>query len=296
MKKLILFAVTVCALVPLIGFAGGYAGNGGGLVEQNFNYAYSSLPRLIDSSLFTFSQQLSDQEKLTLKKIKAIAIANVSNAKRLVFLSGQAHPEIFNTGPNELHRLAVTTNIPGDIIYVNGDFLYNDNGGAQLTIGEIISILTHEIGHQANQPNHQFLDILGSKVRNYYLQNVKTYDIEKNGMVFSFSSLNQKGTYNTAQLFFQSSSKIINLTGFIQEKIKAVLATKQHLYLTGFALSNGNFKLELLPQRYVFQVWVSANFGSAGGSNNLPSNELFPIEFEITKDNSVVLYAAPTPN
>lgn len=296
MKKLILFVVTVTVLVPFYGFAGGYAGNGGGLVEQNFNFAYSSLPRLIDSSLFTFSQQLSENEKAVLTKIKRIALDNVSNAKRLVFLSGQDHPEIFTTGPNELHRLAVTTNIPGDVIFINGDFLYNDLGDAQLSTGEIISILTHEIGHQANQADHQFLDILGSKVRNYYLQNIKSYEIEKNGVALLFSSLNQKGSFNTAQLLFQNNSRVINLTGFIQEKIKTILVGKPNMFLSGFTLTNGNFKLELLPQRFVFQIWVDAKFSTTEGLNVLPTSELFPIEFEITNDNLVVPVVIPKGN
>jgi hypothetical protein len=291
MKKFVL--LIVFALVPFVVYAGGYAGNGGGLVEQNFNFAYSSLPRLIDSSLFTFSQQLTEKEIGTLNNIKKIALDNISNSKRLVFLSGQEHPEIFTTGPNELHRLAVTSNRPGDVIYVNGDFLYSETGAPLLTTGEIISILTHEIGHQSNEADHQYLDILGTKIRNYYMQNVKSYEIEKNGVLLSFSSLNQKSSYNTAQLFYQNDSRIINLTGFIQEKINSKLSGKPFLFLTGFTLINGNYKMELLPQRYVFQVWVSANFSNPDGSDDLATNELFSVEFEITADNSVVLAASP---
>lgn len=288
MKNAILLTVFL-VFSSQITFAGGYVGNGGGLVEQNFNFAYSSIPRLVDSSLVTINLQFNEQEKQILQKISAIAAENASNAKRLVFLSGQKHPEIFNTTPEELHRLAVTTHTPGDIIYVNGDLLYSEAGKPLLSMGEIISILIHEIGHQTGEKHHQFLDVIGSKLRNYYLQNSLSYEIEKANKMLTFTVLNQKGHYSSGQLIYQSDSKVTNLTPSINEKIQAILKANYYVNVTGFFLTNGNFKLEQLPSRYIFQIWVNASYSLRTENGYVLKSELFPLEFEVTDDNSVRL-------
>ncbi len=287
MKHLVLILIAVSALYPNPCQAGGYAGNGGGLVEQNFNFAYSSLPRLVESSLVTIPMQFSNDEKITLRQIALIASQNVSNAKRMVFLSGQKHPDIFNTSPDELHRLAVTTLIPGDIIYVNGDLLYSEQGQPTLSLGEIISILTHEVGHQTGETEHQFLDILGAKLRNYYNQNSMSYEIAKGTENLVFTILNQKSAFSSSQLLYQNNSKVINLTSAIHEKISAKMKSKGYQNLAGFFLTNGNYKLEHLPGRYIFQVWINANFTLKIEKGYTSKNELFPVEFEVANDNSV---------
>lgn len=287
MKKLVLILIAATVLNNKSTMAGGYAGNGGGLVEQNFNFAYTSLPRLIESSLVTISYQFNEAENLILRRIAEIAAQNVSNAKRLEFLSGQKHPEIFNTSPEELHRLAVTSFTPGDTIFINGDLLYSDQGKPTLSLGEIISILTHEVGHQTGEKNHQFLDVIGSKLRNYYNQNALKYEINKGDEVLTFSVLNQKGLYSSGQLIFQNNSKSFDLTRSIIEKINVSLVEKDYLNLTGFFLTNGNYKLELVPQRYVFQIWINANFTVKAENGFTTKSELIPVEFEVTAENLV---------
>lgn len=287
MKKLfiILFALAVLNSQPTR--AGGYAGNGGGLVEQNFNFAYATLPRLIDGSLVTIPYQFNEMESSILRRIALIASENVSNAKRLIFLSGQKHPEIFNTSPEELHRLAVTTFTPGDTIFINGDLLYSADGKPTLALGEMISILTHELGHQAGEENHQLLDIIGSKLRNYYNQSSFEYEISKNDETLTFSVLNQKGSYSTGQLVFQNSSKVINLTPAIIGRINEIMQKNNYQNLSGFFLTNGNFKLEQIPQDYIFQIWVNANFAVKEAEGFTSKSELIPIEFKITENNLV---------
>lgn len=287
MKKLVLILIAAIVLKTESTTAGGYAGNGGGLVEQNFNFAYASLPRLIESSLVTISFQFNEAESLILRQIAEIAANNVSNAKRLEFLSGEKHPEIFNTSPEELHRLAVTTFIPGDTIFINGDLLYSNEGKPTLSLGEIVSILTHEVGHQTGEKNHQFLDIIGAKLRNYYNQNALKYEINKDQEILTFSVLNQKGLYNSGQLIFQNKSKSINLTSAIIEKINATMQEKNYQNLTGFFLTNGHFKFELIPQRYVFQIWINASFTFKVENGFTTISELLPIDFEVTADNLV---------
>lgn len=289
MKNLVLILIATTAVFSLNLQAGGYAGNGGGLVEQNFSFAYSSLPRIVASSLTTIPMQFSASEKATLQKISAIATQNVSNAKRMVFLSGQKHPEIFNTSPGELHRLAVTTLIPGDIIYVNGDLLYSDQGQPTLNLGEIISILTHEVGHQTGEIDHQFLDILGAKLRNFHNQNSMSYEMNKGTENLVFTILNQKSTFSSGQLLFQNNSKVVNLTPGIHEKILAKMKSAGYQNLTGFFLTNGNYKLEHIPLRYIFQVWVNGNFTLKIEKGYTSKNDLFPVEFEVGDDNIVRL-------
>ena len=287
MKNLVLILMAATVLYAKSTMAGGYAGNGGGLVEQNFNFAYASLPRLIESSLVTIALQFNETESAVLNKIAVIAAQNISNAKRLTFLSGQKHPEIFNTSPEELHRLAVTTFVPGDTIFINGDLLYSDDGKPTLSVGEIISILTHEVGHQSGETNHQFLDVIGSKLRNYYNQSSLKYEINKGENVLTFSVLNQKGMYSSGQLIFQNSSRTIDLTPAIIEKLSKTMKDKGYQNLSGFFLTNGNFKLEYIPQHYIFQIWINANFTIKAENGYTTKSDLVAIEFEITADNLI---------
>lgn len=287
MKSLVNVLISAIFLLSQTLLAGGYAGNGGGLVEQNFNFVYSSLPRLIESSAAMITNQFSNAELATLLKIGEIAQQNSSNSKRLLFLSGQKHPEIFNTSEEELHRLAVTTLNPGDTIFVNSDLLYTDQGTPMLTIGEIVSILVHEVGHQTGEKDHQYLDIIGSKLRNYYNQNSLNYDIIKGDTLIVFSVINQRGLYTSGQLIFQNQTGVVDLTPKIIQKILMKMESKKYQNLTGFFLTNGNYKLEKLPERYIFQIWVNANFSVITNDGINSQSELFPIEFEINADNSV---------
>ena len=285
MKTLKLFATIklFCTLIPSVLFAGGYVGNGGGLAEQNFNYAYTALSRNIDSTIFTKKDLFDAEELELLTNIKAIATKNASNEDRLTFVSGKDFPDLFTTGPSEHHRIAVTGDSEASEIFINTDLLYSSEGASLLDLGTQTAILVHEIGHQAGELNHQKLDILGSKIRAHFNQSSKHHEIQFKGKDYQFVLVNHQGEMRTAELLMQDSEQLRSLNPEIFVKLEAVKTAKSYLGLSGFQLINGNFKLELYPDRLVFQAWISATYFSASGF----LNELIPVEFEILSNGSL---------
>lgn len=285
MKTLKLLATIklFCILISTSVFAGGYVGNGGGLAEQNFNYAYTALPRTIESTIFTRKDLFNQDELELLAEIKAIALKNASNEDRLTFVSGKDFPDLFKTGPAEHHRIAVTGDSETSEIFINTDLLYSSEGASLLDLGTQSAILVHEIGHQAGELNHQKLDILGSKIRAHFNQSSKHHEIQFKGKEYDFILVNHQGEIRTAELMFQDSEQLQSLNPDIFVKLEALKISKGYLGLSGFQLINGNFKLELFPGQLVFQAWISATYSSANGY----LNELIPVEFEILSDGSL---------
>ena len=266
-SKLIVFIKLVCVLFFSIStLAGGYVGNGGGLAEQNFNYAYTAIPRSIDGVLFTRPDSFNSLETELLLAIKDIVLKNSSRADRLVFISGKDYPAFFKTGPTEHHRIAVTGDSPEASIYVNTDLLYDFDGQQTTDLGTKFAILIHELGHQAGEMNHQRLDILGSKVRDYINQSSKLHELEFHDQSYKFTLINRQTDMQTADFLFQGPKGLQNLNPFIQKRLIEFQNSKGYLALAGFQLVNGNFRLELFPNQLVFQVWIMARYISETSS------------------------------
>ncbi len=281
------FSSLVSLLVLLLSFAtfagGGYVGNGGGLVEQNFNYAYTALPKLIDTTLTHKRETLDSAAIGLLNRIKSVARQNSSRPDRLVFLSEKEFPGLFKTGENEHHRLAVTGNSTTDSIYINLDLLYTQDGQPAVDLGLSIAILVHEIGHQLGFSDHQALDILGSHVRASFQSQVKSFQMPFQNSAFEFVILNHSGSPHSADLLFRDQKEQVNLNAIVVHALEETSAQKQHMGLSGFQLMNGNYKLELYPNRLVFQVWVNARYITASGYES----ELFSIELEVLPNGSI---------
>jgi hypothetical protein len=146
---------------------GDIVGNGGGLAEQNFVYAYLELPNYIEGLLSHI--KLSEKEKQDLLLIRSSIRKHISiNSNELLFLSAQDHPGLFDfTG--EL-KLAITGWNERAPILVNRDLLYRVNAEGNwsvLDFGNMIQTLTHEFGHQVGILDHTYLDNLGAKVRRF---------------------------------------------------------------------------------------------------------------------------------
>ncbi|MBK7959821.1 MAG: hypothetical protein IPK04_00470 [Bdellovibrionales bacterium] len=150
---------------------GDLAGNGGGIVEQNFQFAHINLPWILTLCLSS-RQCVSGQEKEVLFKIKESLPSELKTKPALIFESGAANPARFN-----LHgqpRVAVTGDHVGDPIYLNLDLLYGISSAGKVEVagvGAAIAILVHELAHHQgtyqSQEDERFLDLLGAKVRAY---------------------------------------------------------------------------------------------------------------------------------
>lgn len=175
----ILKATVIFFILARTSFAGDIVGNGGGLAEQNISFALLNLPKIYSlclSSNFCLSQK-SDRDVLS--KIVAHLPTELKNPQPLIFLSGKEHPEIFKI--NNQVKLAVTGNHVGDPIYLNTDLIYQEDQYGQIapmSIPAAMGILTHELGHHHEIKNHDYLDLLGSRVHTFALQAVNTLAVD----------------------------------------------------------------------------------------------------------------------
>ncbi|MBL7669710.1 MAG: hypothetical protein JNM39_04435 [Bdellovibrionaceae bacterium] len=152
-------------------FGGDLAGNGGGIVEQNFQFVHVNLPRILTICLNS-TQCVSNEEAKVLSKILQSFPNELKTKPGLVFESGAANPTRFIVHGQP--RVAVTGDRVGDPIYLNLDILYGLTSAGKVEVagvGTAIAILIHELAHHQgkyqSQEDERFLDLLGAKVRAY---------------------------------------------------------------------------------------------------------------------------------
>lgn len=142
---------------------GDIIGNGGGLGEMNFVYALTNLADFIMDTVRNDGIVGRDADQLI--RIAALARRESRKQDKLVFISGQKNPGIFNIQGET--RLAVTGDSATAPIFVNLDLVYKKTFDVTdiLTLPEIVSLLVHELGHQVGLLDHAYLDYLGARVR-----------------------------------------------------------------------------------------------------------------------------------
>jgi hypothetical protein len=168
-------------------FGGDLAGNGGGLVEQNFQFAHVNLPWILTICLNSF-HCVSGEEAKVLTKIMESLPTELKTKPALIFESGSTNPTRFN-----LHgqpRVAVTGDHIGDPIYLNLDLLYRTSSTGKVEaadVGAAIAILVHELAHHQgiyqSQDDERFLDLLGAKVRAYIATEIEILRTETWGEI-----------------------------------------------------------------------------------------------------------------
>jgi len=155
---------------------GSIVGNGGGLAEQNFTYAYTNLAHFYDLCWAHENECLSTAEE---KKIFHLIRDNLSQeyktTHQIQFLSGQKNPSLFAIDGQI--RTAVTGDHVGDPIFINLDLIYQTNSRGEVIatdLGTALAILTHELGHHHQVKDHQFLDLLGAKIHIFSMSKGET--------------------------------------------------------------------------------------------------------------------------
>jgi hypothetical protein len=231
-----------CWLTQSYAGGGSVVNNGAGIVEQNFQYAYVSIDRIANDCILSGNCQLSQYEYRLLKIIAAITSRNLLNPGKIIFISEKAKPGFFTTGPSEKNRIAKTALDTFAPIYVNRDLLYNSNGTPALTYPMIIAILTHELGHQAGEPSHEILDILGAKLRMISELQSSVFKInasDTEDVKVYVTVINHAGPTKTAELLITwGNSFSRSLTQNIQEKLNC---SSPYLTVMGYELQNGHF-------------------------------------------------------
>lgn len=236
---------------------GTVVGNGAGIVESNFQLAYTALSNLISLCIENPYCGINSDDNAIFRKIQVIAIENQKKADRLIFLSEREHPGFFNTGSSEHHRIAKTSLESPGPIYINTDMLYDSFGRAVLDFRGAIRILVHELGHQAGNPDHAKLDILGSSIEHFASAYTTFYNFQKDdsneNVVFTVANYPLSGM--PIFVTFQWNNFVANdLTDEIYKKIQDGCSFDTESF-EGVEVTNGHFAFDF-GRNLSFNAWV----------------------------------------
>lgn len=246
-------------IVSLPGFSwagGSMVGNGAGLVENNFQYAYQSLPRFIESCLESSICQAGPADRKLLQKISAAAQKNLVLENRLIFVSEKERPGFFTTGVGEENRIAKTSLEILKPIYINFDLLYANDGSANVDIPTMYSILTHELGHQVGIKQHAALDILGSKLKKFVLDNWQTVTLPLNadfGGDAEASIINHKVPYRSTDVLIQWHAQSKRISTNI---IRDIGCKSNEGNFSGIQIYNAHFGINPEEKTIQFYAWA----------------------------------------
>ncbi len=286
--KTISFLLCCCSyLFSSLSLAGGASviGNGAGIVENNIQFSYSSLPDLVKECLRTNRCEISATEARTLSRILTVLSINASNADRILFVSEKENPGFFDTGVNEKHRIAKTGLTPKDPIYINTDLLYNEKGQPNIDLPTITSILLHEVGHQSGEQSHAILDIIGSKLKKMISHKMDIHSIVlSDDSYLEVTIINHKFPFLISDLMVSwQGIGTKNLSQAINTSIKCTEGD-----LSGLEVFNGHFtsiSISDIDKKVGFGIWINLSCYSEAQNKNLVETK--SMELEIGKDLSV---------
>jgi hypothetical protein len=216
--------------------SGDIVGNGGGKAEADFNYAYRKVYKFINDCTETYKCHVNNEQKEILNKIKMTALRNLNKSDKLIFVNEHTVPGFFNDEFDPQTRIAKTGFTPDSPIFVNLDLIYN-HSLKLLDIPSIVAILIHEIGHQTGIKEHQILDDLGSRVRNFLNEEklqvkISIADNFLKIIAFNFKSddVNAELNLNYRGHNVELGSRIFNLSKCTQEGTRAVGYRIENIY------------------------------------------------------------------
>lgn len=264
MKRFLSFAIFAILTITQSAFSyenggGVIVGNGAGIVESNFQYAYQSLKNVINHCVLSTNCNVKKDELEVLKKLITILDANGDRKDRLIFLSEKLNPGFFMTGEAESNRIAKTFLNPQSPIFINSDQLYNSAGRPTLNFQRIISLLIHELGHQGGVLDHAWLDILGAKVAiysenstNHFSFKIDDEDLSKNqSLVFSVTNL-EFPIKSSMLIFNRNNTQSINLSNSLAASSSCQFESE---IFQGTEISNGHFSFDE-HNNLRFLAWV----------------------------------------
>lgn len=290
--KIIFLSLIAASMNALAG--GSLIGNGAGLVENNFQYVYSSLPTVYSNCLSNNSCGLSESEMVLVQKILNVIELNKDNSKRLQFVQESDVHGFFTTGVGEKHRIAKTGLTAEDPIYINVNQLYDSNGRAALDFGTIVSILTHELGHQAGETDHARLDILGTKFKKVFTQKI-TNHVTNFGTVDSAVEilvLNNEFPVKTADLFLSWSD--VGAQRLTTAVIPAINCSGIGSTVAGFEFYNGHYFIseKSTSARPVIGFGLWLNVFCYNSKDDSLITEKIDVKLEIGSDSVVNMFSA----
>lgn len=242
------FSEIIAPLILRFG-SGDIVGNGGGLIEQNFLFAYYSLQTAIDNCLTAVECYNTEEEKVLLKEINQIFIEKLVNKTPLIFIKNSDTNNFFFDKYDQTQRIAKTGFSKKFPIFINldaTDEIVND-------IPTMIGIIVHELGHQIGIVNHSYLDKLGARVRKMWGANWVVSDVDVSSKKLFVRLYNTRMNSINSKLSYEFDGKIKSLNSLIFRNI----ACEKGDRLYGFSLSNGHWKR---PTHTRFRTKVKKTF------------------------------------
>lgn len=285
--KIKLAIMTILFFISNAIWAGGFVGNGAGIVEQNIQFAYTALTKFLD--LCASNQkicELNQYEQVLVKKIDLIVKNNISNKDRISFISEKERPGFFSTSDTEHHRIAKTGLTPNHPIYFNLDQLYSKDGKALLDLKSIVGILVHEVGHQTGEPDHRLLDILASKISSVVeLQSLINEFKFESGELIKISLINYADLFSISdfliEMGFEKNPVSLKYTRTVYDSLNCPSGGKP----VGTKLYNGhwfNVKSELQKNNAIgFGIWIRL---TCLGEFNTIDNKIFEAKYIFNKN------------
>tara|TARA_R110002072_G_scaffold276051_1_gene437381 strand:+ start:110279 stop:111313 length:1035 start_codon:yes stop_codon:yes gene_type:complete len=170
---------------------GDVVGNGGGQIEGQVQFYLNSLPSFIMSALNQDIIYFTQVEKEVLERI---AKNITENAADIVYIDNNPN-DFFSSDEDGAIRIAKTGFHPKYPIFLNRTMIYsmfeNDVNF------NILSVLVHELGHQAGIKSHRGLDDLGAKMElvSRFSRDKVFYEIGNNGVsveIFNHGTLSSR--------------------------------------------------------------------------------------------------------
>lgn len=233
---------------------GDIIGNGGGIAEQDFRFAFRRVSTVIGACLESPFCPISDTEIALLSKIKKISETNSTNKDRLIFLSESEYPGFFRDSNDSQIRIAKTASLLGAPIFVNLDMLYG-SGQSILSFPAIISVLVHELGHQAKVKSHSVLDELGTRLREFLLKDTSSIEQMVVTETLKVSYYNLQEANRFSEMMFHYKKELYSLK---DELIRETTCDEEGAVAIGFKISNLHWTRRIDLTRGLFQVPLKA--------------------------------------
>lgn len=271
-----------------IAFAGGSViGNGAGIVENSFQFAYQNLHATFSECITQAKCELTEAETELVRKMRKVIDINRSNENRILFVTEKDLPGFFNTGDNESHRIAKTGLDATSPIYVNLDLVYSPGGTPAFDYATITSILVHELGHQTGETNHAKLDIVGSKIKKNILKKVQDHRAELSYEEIEVSIVNRSFPFRASDITI--SWQNVGSTVVTGKALELVKCKNPEDTLAGIEIQNGHFKsltkaTEATPARFNFGFWAMLTCYSKVREVFLPEQRQVQIEVDRNLD------------
>lgn len=236
---------------------GDIVGNGGGIMEAKFQYNLLQLSSRIQDCLENYEIcDVSIEDSNILSEV--IQVLNKSNlSSKLWFVSNKKTNNWFFDSEDREVRIAKTGFSSEFPIVLNLDIMYY-NSRPILNTKDIVTILIHELGHQAKHFSHSVLNSLGAKVASYIATKKLQISIPFESKTISLNVYNYNNVDKKPNVFLQVDQEYKEVS-----QLFSTLAVCKEGVSTGYQLFNlywtNRIKTSLNMYKVEFGAWLDVN-------------------------------------